>query len=79
MDAASLRLHQLLAEAHVLLAEEMLMCSTGQDRGVHSETGSVIVKADNVSNLAQNYYDQRKEKLQDIGKFLAYPAHFSMQ
>jgi len=78
IDAASLRLHRLLAEAHVLIAEELLMCSTGQDL-VHSETGSVIVKADDVTNLAQNYYDQGKEKLQDIGKFLAYPGHFLTQ
>jgi len=63
MDAASLsvRPHRFLAEAHVLIATELLKCITGQVL-VHSDTGSVIVKADDVSNLAQHYYDQGKEK-----------------
>ena len=66
-DIASLRTHRLLAELCVLLAEEFVMCPAGKDQ-VHGETQNIIVKGDEIHNLAKSYYDQGKDKLQDIGE-----------
>jgi hypothetical protein len=72
-SSASLKRHRLFAESHVLIAEELLISMAYYSPSppsdlVHSETGLIIVKADQVTTLAKTYYEQGKEKLQDIGK-----------
>lgn len=69
-SVASLRHQRLLTESYILIAEELLVCKAGQDV-VHSETGKVIVRGEEILSLAENYYEQAREKLQDIGKFFA--------
>jgi hypothetical protein len=63
----SLRYQRLLTETYILIAEELLVSKARQDL-IHSETGKVIVKGDEILSLTQTYYEQAREKLQDIGK-----------
>ncbi len=70
IGVSSLRVHRLLVETYVLAAEQLLMCPSDEDQ-VHGETQNVIVKGKDVGRLAQTYYDQAKEKLQDIVYMMA--------
>jgi hypothetical protein len=58
----------LLAESYILIAEELLMCKPSQD-AVHCETGEVIVHGDDIMPLINTYYENAKDKLQDIGEY----------
>mmetsp|Transcript_1055 Transcript_1055/g.1887 ORF Transcript_1055/g.1887 Transcript_1055/m.1887 type:complete len:293 (-) Transcript_1055:984-1862(-) len=69
-SVVSLRYQRLLTECYILIAEEMLVCKPGQDV-LHSETGTVVVKGEDVISLAQTYYEQAREKLQDIVYLMA--------
>jgi hypothetical protein len=68
VDVSSLRIHRLLAEVYVLAAEELLLCPRGEDQ-IHGETQNVVVKGEEVGRLAQSFYEQAKEQLQEIGKW----------
>jgi len=70
-STASLRSHRLLAESYVLISEELLLSPPPSHDLVHGETGLTIVKAEEVTNLAKSYYEQGKEKLQDIVYMMA--------
>ena len=69
-STASLRSHRLLAESYVLISEELLLSPPAVDL-VHGETGLTIVKAEEVINLAKSYYEQGKEKLQEVVYMMA--------
>eukprot|EP00563_Minutocellus_polymorphus_P004425 CAMPEP_0181042636 /NCGR_PEP_ID=MMETSP1070-20121207/12260_1 /TAXON_ID=265543 /ORGANISM="Minutocellus polymorphus, Strain NH13" /LENGTH=381 /DNA_ID=CAMNT_0023120871 /DNA_START=44 /DNA_END=1189 /DNA_ORIENTATION=+ len=59
-----LRARRLLCEANILVAEALLRCPRGQD-AVLSETGDVLVQADELMDYAQGYYDQARDELQE--------------
>ena len=59
-----LRARRLLCEANVLVAEALLHCPIGEDV-VLSETGDVLVQAEEIMVYAQGYYDQARDELQE--------------
>ena len=59
-----LRARRLLCEANILVAEALLNCPIGED-AILSETGDVLVKADELMDYAQGYYDQARDELQE--------------
>lgn len=59
-----LKARRLLCEANILVAEALLACPRGED-AVTSETGDVLVKAGEVLDYAQGYYDKARDELQE--------------
>ena len=59
-----LRARRLMCEANILVAEALLHCPIGED-AILSETGDVLVKADELMDYAQGYYDQARDELQE--------------
>ena len=59
-----LRARRLLCEANVLVAEALLNCPIGED-AILSESGDVLVKAEELMDYAQGYYDQARDELQE--------------
>jgi tetratricopeptide (TPR) repeat protein len=59
-----LRARRLLCEANILVAESLLRCPIGED-AILSETGDVLVQANELLDYAQGYYDQARDELQE--------------
>lgn len=59
-----LRARRLLCEANILVAEALLNCPIGED-AILSESGDVLVKAEELMDYAQGYYDQARDELQE--------------
>ena len=59
-----LRARRLLCEANVLVAEALLNCPIGED-AILRESGDVLVKAGELMDYAQGYYDQARDELQE--------------
>lgn len=68
-DTTLLKAHRRVCEATVLIAEEILACPEGEDIRT-SETGSLIVKADERIEYARGYYDKARDALQETVFFL---------
>jgi len=63
-SVAILRAHRRIAEAAVLIAEELLACPPSQDV-VTTETNTLIVKAGERVEYARGYYDKARDALQE--------------
>mmetsp|Transcript_25209 Transcript_25209/g.51459 ORF Transcript_25209/g.51459 Transcript_25209/m.51459 type:complete len:387 (+) Transcript_25209:40-1200(+) len=59
-----LKARRLLCEANILVAEALLACPRGEDV-VTSETGDVLVKAGEILDYTQGYYDKARDELQE--------------
>jgi len=69
-----LKFQRLLTEAHVLVAEELLMCPLGKDV-ITTETKVLLVSKDELVDFARGYYDKARDELQNavymMGKIAA--------
>jgi len=59
-----LKTHRKVAEATILVAEELLACPSGEDV-VTTETQSMIVSAQERIEYAKGYYDKARDALQE--------------
>ena len=61
----SLRIHRLLVEVYVLIVEEILKCSCGEDI-VANDSNELLIKKEDRLQVAQSYYDKAREELQEV-------------
>jgi hypothetical protein len=65
-DPAYLRAHRLLIEAYVQVAEELLMCSKGEDVVLSDNDKYVIIESSERIPQARFYYEKSREGLQEL-------------